>query len=209
VAPIESTPTVPDSDEPEDHHERGTSIGRFLVLEPLGWGGMGIVLSAYDPHLDRKVAIKLLRGDIFRGDDRTGRGRDVLVGEAQAMARLNHPNVVTVYEVGLLDDGAYVAMEQVEGRTLRAWLSESPRSWQEIVDMLAQAGRGLAAAHRSGIAHRDFKPDNVLVGADGRPRISDFGLAMGTSGVVGTPAYMSPEQAAGGDGGAAGDQYGV
>ena len=193
-------------------------IGRFTVVARLGAGGMGVVYAAFDPELDRKVAIKLLFAD---GDDR---GR--LAREAQVMARLNHPNVAQVYEVGRHGDATYVAIEHVSGRTLRAWaLAENP-SLRERLAMLVQAGRGLAAAHAAGVIHRDFKPDNVIVGDDGRVRVLDFGLArmesdLATSGTfdvarspaslspdaltprstdsgAGTPAYMAPEQWRGG-----------
>lgn len=169
----------------------GTAIGRFTVLGLLGIGGMGVVLSAYDPDLDRKVALKLLRGDQFRGA-RAAAGRAALLREAKAMARLNHPNVVAVYEAGVLEGSGYVVMEQVEGITLRRWLDE-PRGWEEILDVLLAAGHGLAAAHRAGVVHRDFKPENVLVGKEGRVRVSDFGLAGEGGGGRGTLEYMAPE----------------
>src|SRR5215470_9747510 len=153
--------------------ERGVSIGRFIVLGPLGMGGMGMVLSAYDPQLDRKVALKLLRTD--RGA-LSEEGRARLVREAQAMARLNHPNVVAVYEVVFGEVTGYLVMELVEGTTLRAWLAKNQPRWEQIVDLHIAAGAGLAAAHRAGLVHHDFKPDNVLVDAEGRPRVSDFGL---------------------------------
>ena len=186
--------------------ERGTSIGRFIVLRALGVGGMGIVMSAYDPDLARNVAVKLLRGDVWRGA-RAAEGHASLVREAQAMGRLNHPNVVAVHEVGQWQDGSYVVMEQVNGGTLRGWLAEQPRRWREILDMLIVAGAGLAAAHRAGVVHRDFKPDNVLVGNDGRPRVSDFGLAGASVIERGTQDYMAPEQRAGVCADAFADQY--
>ena len=178
----------------------GASFGRFVTTGVLGRGGMGIVLSAHDPELDRKVAIKLLHPGI--GDD--DQARLHLQLEAQAMARLAHPNVVTIYEVGRANGQVFIAMELVEGSTLKSWLGRK-HPWREIVSMFVAAGRGLAAAHRDGIVHRDFKPENVLIGPDGRPRVGDFGLAergrvaaVGTSSSsgsgVGTPAYMSPEQ---------------
>src|SRR5262249_55245700 len=139
---------------------KGASIGRFLVLGSLGTGGMGVVLSAYDPDLHRKVAVKLIRGGTWSSEH--GRG-EALVRGAQVMARLQHPNVLSVYEVGFVDDTCYVVMEQVDGQTLRAWLAESARGWREVLAVLVQAGAGLAAAHRAGIAHRDVKPENVLL----------------------------------------------
>jgi serine/threonine-protein kinase len=183
----------------------GATVGRFVVLGVLGAGGMGVVLSAYDPELDRKVAVKLLHGDAGRGSESEGRAR--LAREAQAMARLSHPNVVAVYEVGTVGDRLFIVMEQVDGQTLKQWLKAEERGWREVVAMFLAAGRGLEAAHRAGLVHRDFKPSNVLVGRDGRVRISDFGLvsvsastgelgaldATLTAGLVGTPAYMSPE----------------
>jgi eukaryotic-like serine/threonine-protein kinase len=196
------------------------SIGRFLVTRRLGQGGMGVVYAAYDPQLDRKVAVKVMR-DV--GDDaHAASARRGLEREARAAAGLSHPNVVTVYDSGAAGSGFYVAMELVEGSTLRKWL-ETPRRWPEIVRMFIAAGRGLQAAHEAGLIHCDFKPDNVLVGGDGRPRVVDFGLvrsmrrvvasegspgptaphtimaASGGTGTVmgGTPAYMPPEQSEG------------
>ncbi|MEM6992042.1 MAG: serine/threonine-protein kinase [Myxococcota bacterium] len=191
----------------------GTHMGRYVIERPLGWGTMGTVYVAYDPDLDRRVALKLLRGGTSR--DR----RRALLGEARALAKLTHPNVVAVYDVGQHDGQIYVAMELVEGTTLRAWLDERPRHWRDVVDTFVLAGRGLRAAHARGLVHRDFKPDNVMVSADGRVRVMDFGLAsgggcadldgrdeaLGTAPgrqptarpvrVAGTPAYMAPEHA--------------
>ena len=134
---------------------------------------MSVVYRAYDPELDRQVALKLLRpGD---PDDREGSAR--LVREARAMAKISHPNVAQVYDAGITGSSVYVAMELIEGPSLERWTAEMPRPWTELVRMYLQAGRGLAAAHAAGLVHRDFKPDNVMVGADGRPRVLDFGLA--------------------------------
>lgn len=153
----------------------GDRVGRYLVLATLGAGGMGVVFTAYDPQLDRKVALKLLRGNLGAN---TKEARTRLKREAQAIAQLNHPNVVGVYDVGATDDGdVYIAMEFVEGDTLTSWLKRWPRTWREILDVFHQAGKGLMAAHSVGLLHRDFKPDNVLVGSDGRVRVTDFGLA--------------------------------
>lgn len=190
------------------------AIGRFLVTRRLGQGGMGVVYAAYDPQLDRKVAVKMLRdvGDVAHAE----KARRSLEREAKAAAGLAHPNVVTVYDSGIVEDGVYVAMELVEGSTLRTWL-ETRHRWPEIVQMFVAAGEGLWAAHEAGMVHCDFKPDNVLVGADGRPRVVDFGLVRSfgrpaakeptgldavpglvTDAVLGgTPAYMPPEQLAG------------
>lgn len=192
----------------------GQRIGRFTVLERLGHGGMGIVVSAYDPKLDRRVAIKLLSAKAAGESEHRNR----LVREAQAMAKLRHPNVVSVYEVGEHRGQVYLAMEQVDGGTLRRAIAESEGDgashWRDIVNLFIQAGRGLAAAHAQGMVHRDFKPDNVFVDASGRVLVGDFGLVgpmeavpseSGDSAelrapftraarVVGTPAYMAPEQ---------------
>ncbi len=193
-------------------------IGRFTVLKRLGAGGMGVVYAAYDDQLDRKVAIKLLRR-MGPGDAHAQR----LMREAQALARLSHPNVIQVYEVGTHEGQVFVAMEFVKGHTLGDWKPDA--SFAEVLEVYGQAGRGLAAAHAAGLVHRDFKPDNVLVGEDGRARVLDFGLArsagetepdltdeelsnagIDTSGdsfdspltqtgaIMGTPAYMAPEQ---------------
>ncbi len=191
-----------------------TQVGRYTVTRVLGQGGMAIVYAAYDPSLDRRVAIKVLRTSAK--DHRFSLGQARLQREAQTLARLSHPNVVQVYEVGRVGDQLFIAMELVAGQTLRAWLQQQPRRWREIVRVFLAAGEGLAAAHTLGIVHRDFKPDNVLVGEDGRVRVLDFGLARldeppehasldsatttseilatvaGT--VLGTPAYMAPEQ---------------
>jgi serine/threonine protein kinase len=157
---------------------RGTAVGRYLVLDPLGAGGMGVVYAAYDPELDRKIAIKLLAPSVAHGSSSSEGQR--LQREARALARLSHPNVVAVYDVGIASAQVFVAMELVEGQTLGAWLSAEPRTWQQVVRCFVDAGRGLAAAHAVGLVHRDFKPDNVLVGRDGKVRVSDFGLARAT-----------------------------
>ncbi len=213
----------------------GTCVGRYRVLECIGRGGMGVVYGAYDPELDRRVALKLLRGRAARDGRRNAR----LLREAQAMARLSHPNVITVHDVGThVREGdasglplVYVAMEFVHGTTLSAWLAETKREWAELRAVCVAAGRGLEAAHAAGLVHRDFKPDNVLVGEDGRVRVTDFGLARffevtsidddgppslpttavtlatRTGTVLGTPAYMAPEQYGGGNVGPASDQF--
>ncbi len=170
-------------------------IGRFAVLTQLGEGGMGVVLSAYDELLDRRVALKLLRAP-DRGDARL---QARLMREAQALARLSHPNIIHVYEAGVSGDELYLAMELVRGVTLSTWLKRQPRSHAEILALFRQCGHGLAAAHRAGLVHRDFKPSNVLVDAEGRARVVDFGLATLAErpeqlALAGTPAYMAPEQ---------------
>jgi tetratricopeptide (TPR) repeat protein len=151
-------------------------MGRYVLLEQLGSGGMGTVYAAYDPELNRRVALKFLRGMSARPDLADWKAR--FTREAQAMARLSHPNVVTVYDVGASDDGRmFLAMEMVEGGTLGRWLDARKRSWREIVRTFCEAGEGLAAAHRAGLIHRDFKLENVLIGDDERPRVTDFGIA--------------------------------
>src|SRR5580704_12828762 len=211
----------------------GDRVGRYLVLSTLGAGGMGMVFAAYDPQLDRKIALKVLRTNLGAN---TADARKRLKREAQAIARLNHPNVVGVYDVGTTTSGedVYIAMEFVEGDTLTTWLKRYPRTWREILEIFAQAGRGLMAAHSVGLLHRDFKPDNVLVGSDGRVRVTDFGLARSLFGiddsnrgpvadgdpakliqvdltatgtVLGTPRYMPPEQLQGPNIDARSDQF--
>ncbi|MEM9453790.1 MAG: serine/threonine-protein kinase [Myxococcota bacterium] len=150
-------------------------IGRYRVEEQLGEGGMGMVFAAHDPELGRRVAVKLLRPD--RLGSNPARAGEKLREEAQAMARLSHPNVATVFDVGEHEGGVYIAMELVDGQSLREWLKKTIRPWREVLSMYFQAGLGLAAAHDVGMVHRDFKPANVLVGRDGRARVVDFGLA--------------------------------
>jgi hypothetical protein len=183
----------------------GTRVGRYELVGVLGAGGMGIVYRARDPGLDREVAVKLM---IARGDPVAARER--LEQEARAMARLHHPNVAVVHDIGAHEDQLFVAMELCERGSLASWLTEA-RPWREVVRRFIAAGRGLAAAHQLGLVHRDFKPDNVLVAGDGTVKVSDFGLASplgsGSGAIEGTPAYMSPEQLAGEDVDARADQY--
>lgn len=183
----------------------GARVGRHEVIEAIGRGAMGVVYLAHDPELERKVALKLIR---------PGASPEIserMLGEAQAMARLSHPNVVAIYDVGRDSDGSiHLAMEYVAGSDLRTWLKKAPRTVEEILAATVQAGRGLSAAHRAGIVHRDFKPDNVLVGDDGRVRVTDFGLALAdteSTERAGTPAYMAPEQHAGVEATARSDQF--
>ncbi|HEY0135850.1 MAG TPA: serine/threonine-protein kinase, partial [Nannocystis sp.] len=210
----------------EDGHEPAPEleqqpfrIGRFTILRRLGRGGMGVVYAAYDDRLDRKIALKL----VYASPQDGSLGQTRLLREAQALARLSHPNVVQIYEVGEHDRQVFLAMEFVSGVTLRGWSRAGAHGWREILAVYLQAGRGLAAAHAAGLVHRDFKPDNAVLADDGRVRVLDFGLARalldesddspahsnclaqldsqdltnpltaaGT--LLGTPAYMSPEQ---------------
>ena len=193
-----------------------TTIGRYEVKGTLGAGGMGTVLLAVDPVLGRRVALKVLHPDGRNDNDATRRR---LLREAQGIAQLVHEHVVVVHEIGTHDDRVFLAMEHVAGTTLGRW--QVGRPWAEIVAAYVKAGRGLAAAHAAGLVHRDFKPDNVLIGDDGRVRVTDFGLVATiedattplsqtavalrqeselsksltrTGAVVGTPRYMAPEQ---------------
>jgi serine/threonine protein kinase len=174
-------------------------IGRYAVLRQLGEGGMGVVLAAYDEELDRRVALKLLRDRSAHAEHRIR-----ILREAQAMARVSHPNVVQVYEVGEFgqpdkgDSHIFIAMEFIDGATLHDWQQQPGRTWEEILRVYLAAGQGLLAAHESGLVHRDFKPDNVLVGSDGRPRVADFGLARGGGGAKAEePAPGAAEKDAG------------
>ncbi|HWB81721.1 MAG TPA: serine/threonine-protein kinase, partial [Nannocystaceae bacterium] len=204
-------------------------IGRFPILRTIGKGAMGAVYAAYDNQLDRKIALKLLHAGTS-DDDEVRRGR--MLREAKALARLSHPGVVHVYEVGEHEGRVYLAMEFVEGADVRKWSREAERSITDVLEIFAQAGRGLAAAHAAGLVHRDVKPDNIVVGTDGRARMIDFGLAVEhddaehvadddgepqplpldrwtqTRGIVGTPAYMAAEQLAGAAADARSDQFG-
>ncbi len=162
---------------PSHRFRPGEKIGRYVLLEQVGQGGMGVVFAAFDPQLNRKIALKILEGK--ESEAKPGEARELrtrLFREAQAIAQLSHPNVITVFDVGTVGSSVFVAMEFVEGMTLTAWL-EGDRPLRAIAQMFVQAGRGLSAAHQAGLVHRDFKPDNVLVGFDGTARVSDFGLA--------------------------------
>ncbi len=197
--------------------ERGHTVGRYVIGDLLGAGAMGRVYSAWEPELDRRVALKLLVEPGAGARERVAR-------EAQAMAKLDHPNVVGVHEVGTSEDGVYVAMELVEGVTLRAW-ADPVRPWRDVVPVLVEIARGLGAVHAAGVTHRDIKPDNIIIGIDGRARLGDFGLArsgasaptataeptlaVGTpaSAIAGTPAYMAPEVLRGAAADPASDQF--
>ncbi|MEO0812894.1 MAG: serine/threonine-protein kinase, partial [Myxococcota bacterium] len=229
--------------------EAGAHIGRYVILELLGEGGMGAVYSAFDPSLNRRVALKLL-GIVAQDSKAKEQAHARLQREAQALAQVRHPSVATVHDVGATPDGEfYIAMQFVEGEDLRHYCKDRP--WREIVEVYTRAASGLAACHREGLVHRDFKPSNVMVEENGRPVILDFGLAraieessgesdpgplpeemaervrqahktlgLSTSSntllsshltvngaLMGTPAYMSPEQLHGGPLGAQTDQY--
>lgn len=193
------------------------------MLELIGTGATSHVYLGLDPELDRRVALKLLRRD---GPDREG-WRARFVREGRALASLSHPNVLQVYEIGSEGDEVFLAIELIEGRDLRAWSSEGERSWRDVARVMSAAASGLAAAHDHGLVHRDVKPANVLVDADERVRVADFGLVQptGTSNgaarpsegapstltrtgaAVGSPAYMSPEQWTGGEVDARSDQF--
>ena len=161
----------------------GIQLGRYQLGERIGAGGMSVVYAAYDPELQRNVAVKRLRQRLGKGKERDKVGaisterRARLYREALAIAQLNHPNVITVFDIGVVEGALFIAMELVDGFTLKQWIREQRRGWQEVLDVFVQAGRGLAAAHRADIIHRDFKPSNVLMGRDGRIRVADFGLA--------------------------------
>jgi tetratricopeptide (TPR) repeat protein/tRNA A-37 threonylcarbamoyl transferase component Bud32 len=215
----------------EDHATGGEPglagrIGRYIVLRELGRGGMGVTYVAYDEDLDRKVAIKLVRSDVM---DEQARKR--LQREARALARLAHPNIVAVHDVGSHGSRAFIAMELVSGKTVNVWLAAQPRAWTEVLSVFRQAGEGLRAAHAAGLVHRDIKPANIIVGDDSRVRVLDFGLAAlaapgddqaeasrgmeammdeqrtDTTSLMGTLAYMAPEHLAGGSAGARSDQF--
>ena len=215
--PAESVPTgfVPPSE----------VLGRYVVLHRLGTGGMGVVYAAYDPKLDRRVALKLLRKN-SSNPGRRKRAQERLLAEARALARLTHPNVITVHDVAAIDGRVVVAMEHVDGDTLSSALMRGDLDQKRVLEIMRQAGEGLAAAHAAGLVHRDFKPENVMLARDGRVLVMDFGLARATepdrsfaaldrgaigdadampapqpqpeAKAVGTPAYMAPEQHEGG-----------
>jgi len=221
----ESTPGL----RPQDDTSDPRRLGRFELRERVGAGAMGVVYAAYDPVLERDVAVKFIRAGGASASAQTRAFR-----EAQGLARLSHPNVVQVFEVGQKDDGVFVAMELVRGQTLDDWQRSDSPSWREVLEAYCAAGLGLAAAHRAGLVHRDFKPANVMRDPDGRVRVLDFGLVREaeptstepsqpeiteplenalaerltqTRGLLGTPAYMAPEQLLGGVATAASDQF--
>ena len=225
-----------EEEESPESLRRGATVGRYIILGWIGSGGMGRVYAAYDPDLDRRIALKLVRPAV-----RSRNGGARLLREAQAMAKLAHPNVVAVYDVGQHRDQIFLAMELVDGRSLRHWMRQGSHGWREVLEIFCPAGRGLEAAHTAGLVHRDFKPSNVLLAADGRVRIADLGLARlidprwasatatgagtgssrpagrsegllaarltRTETPVGSPAYMAPEQYARGEADARSDQF--
>ncbi|MEM9457453.1 MAG: serine/threonine-protein kinase [Myxococcota bacterium] len=212
----------------------GTTVDKYIVLDQLGAGGMGVVYSAYDPTLDRKIALKVLHRDF--GEERDPIAQARLLGEGRALARVNHRNVVIVFDVGSSDGEVYVAMELVDGQTLKQWREQEPHAWPRTVEMFVGIAAGLQAVHAAGLVHRDVKPDNVLIDRrDGQPRVTDFGLARPhtdappsledteqqlvsqstisrpeltrTGARLGTPAYMSCEQLRGQPATAKSDQF--
>jgi serine/threonine protein kinase len=199
-------------------------LGHYLLLDEIGRGGMGVVYAAHDSKLDRKVAIKMLRSE---GNANLQRR---LVREAMAMAKLAHPCVVTVHEIGEHEGAAFLVMEYVEGQTLRQWLAAGQRSLGEILQVFSAAGRGLAAIHQAGLIHRDFKPDNLMIRASGQVLVMDLGIARADSSttmpvaglddasvasvdltrdgaLLGSPAYMAAEQFAGAEATPKSDQF--
>ena len=196
----------------ESPARRGTVLGRYVLLEAIGAGAMGVVYRAYDPELDRRLAVKVLRRA-----DASDKQRERMLREAKAMAKVSSPYVVAVYDAGVVEDHVFIAMELVDGVTLANWISKSARDARDVVARFVQAGRGLVAAHEAGLIHRDFKPENVLVTKENVAKVTDFGLARGlhasvtvdashagaeplaltlsrTGSLAGTPAYMAPEQ---------------
>ena len=176
-------------------------MDRYVIQRRLGVGGMGVVYLAFDPELNRNVALKL-----FNGAPRSlssSSSNEHLMLEARAMAQLQHPNVVAIYDVGQFEATVFLSMQYVEGRTLRRWAKEKPRTWREWRDVMQEEGKGLAAAHHKGLVHRDFKPDNVLVDQNGHVLVTDFGLARRTEERdptlegAGTLGYMAPKQVSG------------
>jgi eukaryotic-like serine/threonine-protein kinase len=216
----------------------GTTLDRYLILKRLGRGGMGVVYLAFDNELERRVAIKVLRAEAT-ADGSAGETRARLLREAQAMAKVSHPNVVAAYDVGTFGDGVFIAMEYVRGLTLREWLGERKRRARDVLATYLQAGRGLEGAHAAGILHRDFKPENAVIDERGHVKVLDFGLArlddelkepespekiglydtgldhkaaLATpltrhGAIMGTPAYMAPEQLVGEGASARSDQF--
>lgn len=205
---------------PSHRLDRGDVVGRYVVLAKLGAGGMGVVYAAYDPELDRKIALKLLLDDP-ESSAAPSIGRAQLLGEAKALAKFSHPEIVGVHDVGVHGSAVWIAMEFIDGRTLRGWADGGDRSWREILDVMTSVGRGVAAAHAVGLIHGDLKPENVMVAERGGVKVMDFGLTrprgapalddldaddsaaldqatvFARGGLHGTPAYMAAEQFSG------------
>jgi len=179
---------LPDVGSQIEELDPGTTVNRYVVLRTLGRGGMGVVYLAFDPELERQVALKLVhvRGKTASSGSNSVEARTRMLREAQAMAKLSHPNVLPVYDVGSYEGSIFMAVEYIEGSTLREWATYQPRTWREIVGVFLAAGRGLAAAHVAGLIHRDFKPPNVMISHDGQVRVMDFGLVRKASGTVET-----------------------
>src|SRR5713101_4785522 len=192
----------------------GSRLGPYEIIAPLGAGGMGEVWRARDPRLGREIAIKVLPEELSADDERLKR----FEREARAASALNHPNIVTIHEIGEADERAFLVMERIEGQTLRELLEDGPLSPRRMLPIACQIADGLARAHEGGIVHRDLKPENVMVTKEGFVKILDFGLAKltspetkpgsltesptvsigtGAGTVLGTVGYMSPEQASG------------
>ncbi len=223
VAAVEQTAPAPGPPDDEPVPTPAPEVaGRYNIAKLVGTGATGAVYRAWDPSLSRFVALKLLRARV-EGDVTD----DLLLAEAHALARLSHPNVVTIHDVGTRDGQVFLAMELAR-TSLRSWLREAPRSPREVLPLLRQAGEGLAAAHATGLVHRDVKPDNILLAHDGRALVTDFGLARArrtsagvpsdapldeatvtsTGLLIGTPAYMAPEQLRGEVADERSDQFG-
>lgn len=213
---VTSVRTVTDDGKPVKL-EPGMQFGRYVIKALLGEGGMGVVYAAFDPKLNRRIAIKVLRVSNAAADMDTQSARIRMIREAQAMAMCGHPNLVQVFDVGTYSDDVFIAMEFVEGTTLREWLIEHDSTdWATILKKYVDAAKGLGAAHFRHLIHRDFKPENVMVDQEGHVRVMDFGLARHIGGgesdttmetpaamarpltqtgmIMGTPAYMAPEQ---------------
>jgi serine/threonine protein kinase len=210
-------------------YKPGDQIGRYEVLGPIGRGAMGVVYAAVDHALERKIAIKLVAFEHDLTDDEDTKGR--LAREGKALARVRHPNVVDIFDVGTEDGRLFIAMEHVDGSSARDWLKDKKPDPAEVMGVFAGAALGMAAAHEAGVVHRDFKLDNLLIDSEGHAKIVDFGLARwletdlaeantllpgelrvddamtATGAMLGTPAYMSPEQLRGKPGNESGDQY--
>lgn len=218
TAPLSGHTTRPEPADASSGLHQGSTLGRYVVLSRLGSGGAGSVYAAYDTQIDRRVALKILHAAEGETANAWSQRWDRVVAEARLLGKLNHPNVVTVYDVDTVDDVSFIAMELVDGQDLASWSEAAPRSLQEVLAVFVGAAQGLRAAHAGGIVHGDFKPANVLVGADGRARVSDFGVARVQAEVTrenaehshdgelessasstlghlpGTPFYMAPEQ---------------